>query len=39
MEVNVTRNCLVTEILLNIRKSAEWIVKTVKPNCLTLGEL
>jgi len=27
MEVNVTRNCLVTDILLNIRKSAEWIWK------------
>jgi len=25
MEVNETRNCLVTDILLNIRKSAEWI--------------
>jgi len=24
MEVNGTRNCLVTDILLNIRKSAEW---------------
>jgi len=27
MEVNETRNCLVTDILLNIRKSAEWIGK------------
>jgi len=27
MEVNETRNCLVTDILLNIRKSAEWIRK------------
>jgi len=27
MEVNGTRNCLVTDILLNIRKSAEWIQK------------
>jgi len=27
MEVNETRNCLVTDILLNIRKSAEWIQK------------
>jgi len=27
MEVNKTRNCLVTDILLNIRKSAEWIWK------------
>jgi len=25
MEVNETRNCLVTDILINIRKSAEWI--------------
>jgi len=25
MEVNGTRNCLVPDILLNIRKSAEWI--------------
>jgi len=25
MEVNGTRNCLVTDILLNIRKSSEWI--------------
>jgi len=25
MEVNETRNCLVTDILLNIRKTAEWI--------------
>jgi len=25
MEVNETRNCLVTDILLNIRKLAEWI--------------
>jgi len=35
MEVNETRNCLVTDILLNIRQSAE----TVKLNRLTLGEL
>jgi len=27
MEVNETKNCLVTDILLNIRKSAEWIRK------------
>jgi len=27
MEVNETRNCLVTDILLNIRKSSEWIRK------------
>jgi len=27
MEVNETRNCLVTDILLNIRRSAEWIRK------------
>jgi len=27
MEVNGTRNCLVTDILLNIRKSSEWIRK------------
>jgi len=27
MEVNGTRNCLVTDILLNIRKSAEWTRK------------
>jgi len=27
MEVNETRNCLVTDILLKIRKSAEWIRK------------
>jgi len=27
MEVNEARNCLVTDILLNIRKSAEWILK------------
>jgi len=27
MEVNGTRNCLITDILLNIRKSAEWIRK------------
>jgi len=27
MEVNETRNCLVTDILLNIKKSAEWIWK------------
>jgi len=27
MEVNETRNCLVTDILWNIRKSAEWIWK------------
>jgi len=27
MEVNGTRNCLVTHILLNIRKSSEWIRK------------
>jgi len=27
MAVNGTRNCLVTDILLNIRKSAEWIRK------------
>jgi len=27
MEVNETRNCLFNDILLNIRKSAEWIWK------------
>jgi len=27
MEVNETRNCLVTDILLNIRKLSEWIRK------------
>jgi len=27
MEVNETRNCLVADILLNIRKSAEYIQK------------
>jgi len=27
MEVNGTRNCLVTDTLLNIRKSDEWIRK------------
>jgi len=27
MEVNETRNCLVTDILLNIKKSAEYIRK------------
>jgi len=27
MEVNETRNCLVTDSLLNIGKSAEWIWK------------
>jgi len=27
MEVNEIRNCLVTDILLNIRKSAEYIRK------------
>jgi len=27
MVVNETRNCLVTDILLNIRKSPEWIWK------------
>jgi len=27
MEVNETNNCLVTDILLNIRKSAKWIWK------------
>jgi len=27
MEVNETSNCLVTDILLNIRKSSEWIWK------------
>jgi len=27
MEVNETINCLVTDILLNIRKSAEWVRK------------
>jgi len=33
MEVNETRNCLVTDILLNNQ------LEMVKPNCLTLGEL
>jgi len=38
MEVNETRNCLVTDILLNIKKIG-WIhSKTVKLNFLTLGE-
>jgi len=27
MEVNGTRDCLVTDILLNMRKLAEWIRK------------
>jgi len=27
MTVNETRNCLVTDIILNIRKSSEWIRK------------
>jgi len=27
MEVNETRNCVVTDIRLNIRKLAEWIWK------------
>jgi len=27
MEVNETRNCLFTDIPVNIRKSAEWIRK------------
>jgi len=36
MEVNTTRNCLITDILLNIRKSAEWIRKWFE-NYLTLG--
>jgi len=27
MEVNGTRNCLVTDVLLNIRKSSGWIRK------------
>jgi len=27
MEVNGTRNCLITDILLNIKKMAEWIWK------------
>jgi len=27
MEVNETRNCLVADILLNIRKSTEWVQK------------
>jgi len=27
MEVNESRNCLVIDILLNIRKSSEWILK------------
>jgi len=38
MEVNETRNCLVTDILLNIKKIGGIHLKTVKPNCLTLGE-
>jgi len=38
MEVNETRNRLVTDIFLNIRKSSECIQKQVKLNCLTLGE-
>jgi len=31
MEVNETRNCLVTDILLNIRKSAKWIRRWQNP--------
>jgi len=27
MEVNETRNCIITDILLIIRKSAKWIKK------------
>jgi len=34
MEVNGTRNRLVTDILLNIRKSAEWMLKMyIQTNC------
>jgi len=29
---------LLHDILLNIRKSAKKLLKTVKPNCLTVGE-
>jgi len=36
MEVNETRNCLVSDILLNIRQSAEYFRKPF--NCSTLGE-
>jgi len=32
MEDNETRNCLVTNIVLNIIKSAEWIRKRWNPN-------
>jgi len=39
MEVNETRNCLVTDIPLNIKTIGWMDLKTVKPNCLTLGEL
>jgi len=38
MEVNETRNRLVTDILLNIRKSCWMDLKTVKLNCVTLRE-
>jgi len=37
MVVNETRNCLVTDILLNIEKSAEYIPKTVKLKCFYSG--
>jgi len=39
MEVNGTRNCLATDILLNIRKSDWMDSKMAKLNCLTLREL
>jgi len=37
MEVTETRNCLVTDILLNTKKNGRIHSKTVKPNCLTGG--
>jgi len=33
MEVNETRNCLVTDILLTTRKSAEWIQLKLWGSC------
>jgi len=38
MEVNETRNCPVTDILLNIKKIGLMDSKMVKLNCLTLWE-
>jgi len=37
MEVIETRNCLVTDILLNIRKDGQMHLKTVKLNRLNSG--